>query len=92
MVAFIVWHRRRSPQTAEGAASSLRADQNIDPYTGKPELDDGPAVKPYIKQELDTDSEVRSGNLDTPAELLVLETPKIPVAELAAANCIPDLT
>jgi hypothetical protein len=62
----------------------------MDPYSGKPELDAGAAVKPDLKQELDADSEVRPGRPDAPAELPALETPKTPVAELAAAHQSPD--
>ena len=90
VIAFIWWHRRRKAQKAEVASAGQRADQSMDPYTGKPELDAGAAVKPDLKQELDADSEVRAGKPDEPAELPALETPKTPVAELAAAHRSPD--
>jgi hypothetical protein len=91
VIAFIWWHRRRKARKAEAVPpSTQRAEPDLDPYTGKPELDVGDAVKIYMKQELDAGNEVRSGRPDAPAELPALETPKTPVAELAAANRGPD--
>jgi len=94
VIAFIWWHRRRKAQKAQKApaasSSTERAEPDLDPYTGKPELDAGETVKPYIKQELDAGNEVQPGRPDAPAELPALETPERPVAELAAANRSPD--
>ncbi|KAJ5368170.1 uncharacterized protein N7496_007930 [Penicillium cataractarum] len=90
-VAFIWWHRRRKAQKTQGAYSSVQnAEQNLDPYNGKPELDAGNAVKPYMKQELDAGNQVGAGQPNAPAELPALETPKTPVAELAGGNQSPD--
>jgi hypothetical protein len=90
-IVFIWWHRRRKArETKEAYGAVQRAEQNLDPYTGKPELDAGEAVNPYSKQELDAGNEVRPGRPDAPAELPALETPKTPVAELAGASQGPD--
>lgn len=90
-IEFIWWHRRRKAQKTQGAYSSVQSGElNLDTYTGKPELDAGDAVNPYMKQELDAGNEVRAGQPDAPAELPALETPKTPVAELAGGNQSPD--
>ncbi|OOQ90274.1 hypothetical protein PEBR_06130 [Penicillium brasilianum] len=90
-ITFIWWHRRRKVRKTKAAYEAVqRGGQNLDPYTGKPELDAGEVLNPYSKQELDADNEVRPGRPDAPAELPALETPKTPVAELAGASQSPD--
>ncbi|KAJ5166440.1 uncharacterized protein N7482_005221 [Penicillium canariense] len=91
-IAFIWWHRRKKAQKAQPAALSAQTPgPYAEPLNGKPELDAGGAVKPYVKQELDASHEIHPGKPAVPAELPAVQTPQTPVAEMATSvNKSPD--